>query len=77
MLTLKNKRPLGTITLNLNGTTITRSCPFTPNGETRTLNGVDADKLHKGLEVWCAGELIQKALPFLSVEDREWLITGM
>jgi hypothetical protein len=30
----------------------------------------------KGYEAWCGGEFIQRALPTLSADDREKLMTG-
>jgi len=51
---------------------ITRQSLFT--GKVRTL---DLDIPKEGYEDWMAGELIQNALPDLSTDEREFLISGV
>jgi hypothetical protein len=51
---------------------ITRQSLFT--GKVRTL---DLDIPQEGYEDWMGGELIQNALPDLSTDEREFLISGV
>lgn len=54
-----------------------------PNGTTRVVGRcVVTDEVHEitvptaGLNAWIRGELIQRALPTVSNEDREFLLSG-
>jgi len=51
---------------------ITRKSPF--SGETHTL---EIDVTQAQLANWENGELIQKAMPNLSPDDREFIMTGI
>lgn len=52
----------------------------TPNSMSRlkkTESVILNEEQFKGYEKWIAGELIQRAMPFLSASDREILMTGI
>lgn len=51
---------------------ITRKSPFTGAVNTREINITEAE-----LQLWHNGELIQKVVPHLSVDDREFIMTGI
>lgn len=51
---------------------ITRKSPF--SGETHTL---DINVTQEQIDDWQNGNLIQNAMPHLSVDDREFLMTGV
>jgi len=51
---------------------ITKRCELT--GETNTL---DINVTEEQINNWMQGELIQNAMPQLSADDREFLMTGM
>ena len=80
---LFHSRPMGQITLVVHEqgsseVSITRSCSgfFCQAPATLTVNQ-PFDKAVAQLTAWCAGEVIQGALPDWSLEVREWLITGI
>tara|TARA_R100000805_G_C3612429_1_gene113241 strand:- start:419 stop:622 length:204 start_codon:yes stop_codon:yes gene_type:complete len=52
---------------------ITRICPFTGNRNTLHIEGLTPAMLAE----WRGGALIQEAMPSLSKEEREFLITGI
>lgn len=49
---------------------------FAPPGSKLTVNK-PLDEVVAQLTSWCKGELIQSALADWSVQEREWLITGI
>ena len=51
---------------------ITRDCMLT--GQT---NVMDLDVTTEQIKQWQQGELIQNVMPHLSIDEREFLITGM
>lgn len=51
---------------------ITRTSPFTGKLHIREIDVTEAQ-----LEAWQGGQLIQEAMPHLSVDDREFLMTGI
>lgn len=51
---------------------ITRTSPFTGKLLIREIDVTEAQ-----LEAWQGGQLIQEAMPHLSVDDREFLMTGI
>ena len=51
---------------------VTKASPF--SGETNTL---ELDVTAEQLKAWQAGTLIQEAMPNLSPEEREFLMTGI
>ena len=50
---------------------ITQTSMFTGNTATREIPVTQAE-----LDAWASGELIQNAMPSLSADDREFLMTG-
>ena len=52
---------------------ITRICPFTNRVNIRFVEGATPE----GLAAWKAGTLIQDALPEVSPENREFIMTGI
>ncbi len=52
---------------------ITRTCPVTGTINTRFIEGLTESLM----EAWKAGGLIQDVMPNVSVEDREFIITGI
>ena len=59
-------------TLKNNTMKITRKSPFTGK-----VNKRDIPVTPQQLEAWENGELIQRAMPNISVEDREFIMTGI
>jgi hypothetical protein len=55
---------------NLKEISVTRRCPFC--GKANTVECNENDYLD-----WQDGELIQNAMPYLSAQEREYLITGI
>jgi 7,8-dihydro-6-hydroxymethylpterin-pyrophosphokinase len=51
---------------------IERASPFT--GELRTL---DLDVTQEQLDAWRSGTVIQHAMPHLSADEREFILTGI
>jgi hypothetical protein len=51
---------------------IERASPFT--GELRTL---DLDVTQEQLDAWRSGTVIQRAMPNLSADEREFILTGI
>ena len=51
---------------------ITRKDPFTGKTNTRDIPVAQAQ-----LDAWMGGELIQRAMPNLSADDREFIMTGI
>lgn len=51
---------------------ITRKSTLTGNVHTLEISVTEAQ-----LEAWKAGELIQKAMPNLTADDREFILTGV
>lgn len=51
---------------------IERASPFT--GELRTL---DLDVTQEQLDAWRSGMVIQRAMPNLSADEREFILTGI
>ena len=51
---------------------ITRTSPFTGKLLIREIDVTEAQ-----LEAWQGGQLIQEAMPHLSVDDREFLMNGI
>lgn len=51
---------------------ITRTSPFSGKINTREINVTDDQ-----LEAWYNGQLIQEAMPHLSADDREFIMTGI
>ena len=52
---------------------ITRTCPFTNRVNTLFVKGAT----HAGLRAWEQGTLIQDALPNVSVDHREFIMSGI
>ena len=52
---------------------VTRTCPVTGTINTRFIEGLTESLM----ESWKAGGLIQDVMPNVSVEDREFIITGI
>ena len=52
--------------------TITKTSPF--SGKTNTLN---SDVTEEQIAAWQGGELIQRAMPNLTPDEREFLMTGI
>ena len=52
---------------------ITRVCPFTSRVNTRCVEGATPE----GIAAWKNGALIQDALPEVSPENREFVMTGI
>ena len=52
---------------------ITRVCPFTNRVNVRHVNGATPE----GIAAWKNGALIQDALPEVSPEEREFIMTGI
>ena len=83
--TLSHSRPMGRISLTIHENplcegevSITRSCSgFFAQAPSTLLVEQPFDKAVAQLTAWCAGEVIQGALPDWSLEIREWLITGI
>lgn len=82
-ITLSHSRPMGRISLVVHErsegeVSITRSCSgFFAQAPATLLVEQPFDKAVAQLTAWCAGEVIQGALPDWSLEIREWLITGI
>ena len=55
---------------------ITRECMVCGKETTREFDDTEG-RFTKGWNAWAGGALIQNAFPFLSPEDREFLMTGM
>ena len=51
---------------------ITKTSPF--SGETNTM---DIDVTQSQIDAWYGGELIQNAMPNLSADEREFIMTGI
>jgi 7,8-dihydro-6-hydroxymethylpterin-pyrophosphokinase len=51
---------------------IERASPFT--GELRTL---DLDVTQEQMQAWQSGTVIQRAMPHLSADEREFILTGI
>jgi hypothetical protein len=52
--------------------TLTKKSPLTGRENTLTIDAEVVDYLK-----WQDGTLIQQAMPYLSLDEREWLITGI
>ena len=52
---------------------VTRTCPVTGTVNTRFIEGLTESLM----EAWKTGGLIQDVMPNVSVEDREFIITGI
>jgi len=52
--------------------TVTKTSPF--SGKTNTL---DIDVTEEQIAAWQGGELIQRAMPNLTPDEREFLMTGI
>ena len=55
----------------------TQTIITTRSGRRVVFLGVDIELYKKGLETYANGELIQQAFPFLSADQREFLISGL
>lgn len=51
---------------------ITRICPFTGKQ-----NSMDINVTNDQLDRWMSGELVQNAMPDLTADEREFIMTGI